>query len=123
LTSKEARKLLFQRISEDQKFYKSLNRFDPGEEEDQDNDDANGDNQVVHYDEIDSSKTIDAAIEDVLKRTPTGCLAEIYADIDDGSPSESDSEDRGTGNNLDIYTGVEFSTCNATEGWMEWNSK
>ena len=122
LTSKEARKHLLKRISEDQKFYKSLDRFDPGEE-DQDDGDTDGDNQVVHYDEVDSSKTIDAAIKDVLRCTPTGSLTEIYADDNSGLSSESDSENRGTGANLDMYTGAEFSTCNATEGWMEWDSK
>lgn len=67
--------------------------------------------------------TIDAATADVLSRTPAGCLAEIYADDNSGLSSESDSEDRGTGTNLDMYTGVKFSTYNATRGWMEWNSK
>ena len=123
MTSKEAQKLLLKRISEDQKFYQSLNRFNPGEEEGQDDDDTDGDNQVIHYDEVDSSKTIDAAIADVLRRTPAGCLTEIYADDVSELLSESDSEDRGTGTNLDKYTGDNFSTRNATRGWMEWNSK
>ena len=121
LTSKEALKLLLQRVGEDPKFYQSLSRFNPGEE-DKDDDDTDEDNQVVQYDEIDSSKTIDAAIEDVLRLIPAGSLAEIYAD-DSELLSESDSEDRGTGANLDMYTGAESSTCNATGRWMEWNSK
>ena len=53
-------------------FYKSLERFRPAEEEGQDDGDADEDNQVVHYDEIDSSKTIHETIADVLGRTPTG---------------------------------------------------
>ena len=123
LTSKEGRALLLKRISEDREFYQSLERFDPGEEEDQDTNATGGDNGIVWYDDIDSSKTIDAVIGEVLKRNPAYSLAEVYADGDGGLSSESDAEDRGTGGNLDKYTGAEFSTCNATGEWMGWNSK
>jgi hypothetical protein len=123
LTSKEAHHLLLERISTDQEFYKSLKGSDEGGEEDQDDNDNDGDNKTVHYDEIDSSKTINEAIADVIKRAPADCLADIYVDKDDGLSGESDAEDRGTGTNLDMYTGHEFSTRNATGGWMEWNSK
>jgi hypothetical protein len=121
LASKEARKLLLERISKDTEFFNSLKVSDEGEQEDQDDDDD--DNGMVSYDEIDSSKTINAAITDIIKRTPADCLVDIYADEDDGLSSESDTEDKGTGANLDMYTGHEFSTQNATGRWMEWNSK
>ena len=124
MASKEAHQLLLERVSTDQKFYKSLRRSDKGVEEDQDNNsDNDSDDMVVCYDEIDSSKTIDAAIADVFECTPADCLADIYADEGDRLSDESDTEDRGTGANLDIYTGHEFSTHNATGGWMEWDSK
>ena len=124
MTSKEARQLLLERISEDSEFYKTLKRSDTGEEEeDQENDGYGGDDGMVCYDEIDSSKTVNAAISDILRCTPADSLAEIYADDDVGVSSESDTEGRGTGDNLDMYIGAEFSTCDATEGWMEWNSK
>ena len=42
------------------------------------------------------------------------CLADIYADDDSGLLSESDYEDRGTGANVERYTGAEFSSRNAT---------
>ena len=124
LASKEARQLLLEWISGDREFYKSLNRSGEGEEEDQDDDgDDNSNNEMVPYDEIDSSKTIDEAITDVLNRTPPSSLADIYADEDDRLLNESDTEDRGTGANLNKYTVHDFSTRNATGGWMEWNSK
>lgn len=116
--------MLLERIAKDPEFYKSLNRMDEGgEEEDQESDDENGGDGKVCYDEIDSSKTIDEAVTEIIKSNPADSLADIYADKDDGSLSESDAEDRGAGTNLDIYIGSEFSTCNATKGWMEWNSK
>jgi len=118
----EAWQLLLRRISVDLEFYKSLERSDPGEEEDQENNGYDND-RMVCYDEIDSSKTINAEITEILRRTPADSLAEIYADDDGGVSSESDTEGKGTGDNLDEYTGAEFSTCGATEGWMEWNSK
>ena len=62
LTSKEARQLLLERISEDSEFYKTLKRSDIGEEEeDQENDGYGGDDGMVCYDEIDSSKTVNVS--------------------------------------------------------------
>jgi hypothetical protein len=128
LTNKEARQLLFERIGTDKEFYKSLKGQDKGEEEENgDEDDSdNGDDcddGMVYYDGIDSSNTIGAAIKDVIKHTPANCLAEIYADEDSGVSSESSTEDRGTGDNLDMYTGNKLLTQSAEGGWMEWNSK
>ena len=107
--------------------------MDEGEEEDQDDDgdggddDDSGGDKMVYYDGIDSSKTVDEVIKDTIKRTPADSLAAIYVDDDSGLLSESDAEDRGAGTNLDMYLdmyiGPEFSTCNATGGWMEWDSK
>jgi hypothetical protein len=122
LASKEARHLLLERISTDKEFYKSLNGSDKGgEEEDNSGDtDNDSDDEMVHYDEIDSSETIDATVADIIKRSPADCLSDIYADKDSRSSSDSDAEDRGTGANLDMYTGDKPPTHNASGGWMEW---
>ena len=126
LTSQEARKLLLERVSTDQEFYKSLKRPDEGdrnEDEDQDDGGDSGNGEIVCYDEIDTSETIHEAIADVVKQLPADNLVNIYADKENRSSGESDAEDRGVGTNLDKYTGHEFSTRNAVERWMEWNSK
>lgn len=109
-------------ISEDQEFYNSLTRTDEGgEETDQEDFDENGD-RAVCSDEIDSSKTINEATQDALKGTPANCLSDIYADKED-TPSESDTEDKGGGVNLDIYVGHHFSMRDATNRWMEWDGE
>jgi len=121
LTSQETLRLLLSHISTDKEFYNSLNRQDEGEKENQDgNDDHGGDGdhgKMVCYNEVDSSKTIGEAIADVIGSTPADCLADIYADKWERL-SDSDTEDRGVGMNLDMYTGHEFSTCGATGQWM-----
>ena len=128
MTSKEARQLLLERISTDKEFYRSLKGKDKGEEEEnngQDDGDERdgGDDRTVYYDETDSSKTVGEAVADVIKCTPAESLGAIYADEDSGSSSESDTEDRGVGANLDMYTGEKFSSQDTPGGWMEWNSK
>ena len=128
LTSWEAHELLLERVNTDQKFYKSLKRLDEGdgdEDEDQDSDgDDSGNGETVCYDEIDISKTIHEAIRDVVKQVPADHLVDIYGDKEDRLSDKSDADEgRGMGTNLDKYTGYEFSTCDAVERWMEWNSK
>ena len=59
----------------------------------------------------------------MISQAPADHLADIYADKEDELSDESDAEERGAGINLDKYTGQEFSTCGATQRWMEWNSK
>jgi hypothetical protein len=106
--------MLLEQVSTDQEFYKSLKRPDEGGgDEDQENiDDGNA--KVVHYDDIDSSKTINEAISDIV-----GC-----ASADKGEELvESDAEDGGVGANLHSYTGTMFSTCDATKNWMKWDSR
>jgi hypothetical protein len=122
LVSIEARELLLERINTDTIFFKSLKMPDEGDEEDQDDDDDN-DNGGVNCDEIDSSKTVDEAIADIIDCTPADCLADIYADEEVEASSESDAEDRGAGINLDMWVEHPFSDCNATRRWMEWNGK
>lgn len=129
MINKKVHQKLIERIGTDKEFHRSLKGEDEGGEEDEDNDEndgnngSDGDDKLIHYNGIDSSKTIDAAITDVIKSTPANCLADIiYADESSGSSSESDAEGGGTGTNLDMYTGDKHSTHNAM-GWMEWNSK
>jgi hypothetical protein len=119
LTSREARRLLFERISTDPEFYKSLKRADGGDEE-TDQGDTDGNGGGVYYDEIDSSKTINEAVQDVVERVPADSLADLYADKKDDSDA-SDTEDRGSGFNLDIYIRKDFLIKDATKMWMEWN--
>jgi hypothetical protein len=119
LTSKKARKLLMDRISESQEFYKSLKRGDKGGEE-MDHEDSSDSKGLIYYDEIDSSKTIKEAVQDVLKSTPAGGLSDIYADKEEVL-SESDAEDKGAGINLDTYITDHFSMRDATNRWMEWD--
>ena len=88
-----------------------------GDEDQEDNDDE----KAVCYDDIDSSKTINEAISDVIGCASADCLADIHADKGE-ELIESDAEDRGAGINLDKYIGSEFSTCDATGKWMEWDS-
>jgi hypothetical protein len=120
LTSRKTQNMLFERVGTDQEFFQSLKRVDDGEEE-ADQGDGGNDDGMVCYDEIDSSKTINEAIQDIVESAPAGCLADIYADKEDGL-NESDVEDRGAGINLDMYTG-RFSTRDATRRWMEWDGE
>ena len=99
-----------------------------GDEDQQDGDvgqEASGDGgrEIVCYDGVDSSKTIDEAIAGVVMQTPANHLADIYADRRDWVSDDSDAEDRGAGINLDKYALHPFATCDATQKWMEWNSK
>jgi hypothetical protein len=54
---------------------------------------------MVCYDDIDTSKSINEAVQDIIRSVPAGCLADAYTDEED-SPDESDAEDGGTGTNL-----------------------
>jgi len=112
--------VLFEQVGTDQEFYKSLKRGDDGDAE-ADQGDIDNDDGVVCYDEIDSSKTVNEAIQDIIESAPADCLVDIYADKE-GGLNESDAEDRGSGANLDIDTG-NFSMRDATRRWMEWDGE
>jgi len=77
----------------------------------------------ISHDGIDSSRTISEAIVDVIGCAPADHLTDIYAERKDRLSGESDAENRGMGINLDVYTEHEFSSCDATRKWMEWDSK
>jgi hypothetical protein len=108
-------------VGTDRTFFESLKRIDGGEEE-SDQEDISDNDEVVGYDEIDSSKTINEAIQDTIRRSPANCLGDIYADEED-KLNESDSEGRGAGINLGKYIGDEFTARNATEMWMNWDGE
>ena len=75
---------------------------------------------ICHNNEIDSSKSINEAVQDICERTPANSLADIYADNRDES-DESDVEDKGPGVNLDPYVKEHFTMRDATNRWMEWD--
>ena len=84
---------------------------------------GNGNGKIIHYDEVESSQTIQEAIAEVVAQTPANHLADIYADRTNWQSDESDAEDRGGGINLDKYAVHPFATCDATQKWMEWDGK
>ena len=53
-----------------------------------------GEGEEIYHDDIDSSKTISEAVQDIIERTPADSLANIYVDEGDGL-GNSDAEDRG----------------------------
>lgn len=114
--------MLLEWVSTDHEFYKSLKRLDEGDGDEEQEGVHDDEEKVVCYDDIDSSKTIDEAISDLIGYPSADCPADIYAEKGE-ELIESDAEDGGTGINLDKYTGPEFSTCDATGKWMEWNSR
>lgn len=122
MTSREARKLLLERISTDKEFYQSLSREDSGDEETDEEDVDGGGSGEVGYDEIDSSKAVKEEVQDVVESAPANSLADIYKDKED-SPEESDAEDRGSGFNLAIYIKKYFLFKDATKKWMEWDGE
>ena len=81
-----------------------------------------GEGEKIYHDDIDSSKTISEAVQDIIERTPADSLADIYVDEGDGL-SNSDAEDRGTGANLSDYLRKNFSVRDATKKWMEWDGE
>jgi hypothetical protein len=117
LTSKEARKLLFDCIATNQEFYRSLKRMDSGDEEIVEDGSSGGIGEIL-YDDIDSSKTIKEAIQDVMKTVPAGSPTDAYAD-----EAESDVEDQGAGINLDTYVPEHFTKGDATNRWMKWDGE
>jgi len=82
--------------------------------------DERNDEVICYDDEIDSSKSINEAVQDVHERTPANSLADIYAS-NSGESDAEDAEDRGFGVNLGIYIKEHFTMRDATNRWMEWD--
>ena len=88
----------------------TLSLFGPVDEEDEATDDDNSEG-VVEYDEIDSSKTVEEEIVDLMAASAV-----------DGSLDEGQDEVC-VGTDLEQYIGYEFSSQAATAAWMKWDSK
>jgi len=69
---------------------------------------GDGDGDVLH-DGIDSSRTLDEEITDLMTSGT--------------SDGPSDEDEVCVGTNLEQYIGYEFSSQTATSGWMQWNKK
>jgi len=70
----------------------------------------------VVYDEIDSSRMIDEETMDLILQQPGHPLAHK-------PDAESDHDDHQVvGANMERYTGCEFSSCTATNSWMDWDA-
>jgi hypothetical protein len=74
------------------------------------------DEDAVLYDDIDSSRTIDEEVENLILQEPSHLLT---GQID----AETDPDDvHIIGTYVERYTGREFSSCAATSEWMEWDA-
>lgn len=71
---------------------------------------------VVPYDEIDSSRTIDEEVEALVLQQPSYLLANQA----DAEPEHDDVHVIGT--HVEKYTGHKFSSYVATCEWMEWDA-
>lgn len=67
-----------------------------------------GEGEII-YDDIDSSKTIDEEIVDLMTKNAEDELSE--------------EEEVCIGTDLDQFIGHEFSIPNATDAWMKWDVK
>ena len=72
-----------------------------------------GNEGAIEYDDIDSSKTVEEEIADLMAK-----------DTVDGSLDEDEDEDEVcVGTDLEQYIGYEFSSQAATNAWMKWDTK
>ena len=107
LTSEEAKKALSERMKKSKEFTDTLSRLEPvGTEDDEVISDVGG--MAVEYDEVDSSKTVEEEVVDLMA-----------AEVDDSS----DEGKVCVGTNLEQYIGYEFSSHTATDAWMQWSTK
>ena len=117
MISERARAALKVRIATSPEFSKNLQRPETTEakvEEEKSGNDAVS--EVVSYDEIDSSRTIDEEVEALILQKPNH-LFRSPADV------ESDHDDvHIIGMHVEKYTGLEFSSHVATGGWVEWDA-
>jgi len=110
LTSEKAKTKLAERMKNSQEFSSTLFRVEPiGTEDNEVDADEDEEDSTIEYDEIDSSKTLDEEIGDLM--TVSG--------VDD----PSDEGEVCVGTDLDQFIGYEFSTQAATAAWMNWNAK
>lgn len=110
LTSEKAKTALAKRMKDSKDFADTLSQPEPiGTEDDDEIADDDDEHNTIGHDEIDSSKTLDEEIADM-----------VALDVTDG-PSDEDEVCVGT--NMEQYVGYEFSSQAATTAWMRWNTK
>lgn len=106
LTSEKAKAALEERMKS-QEFMDTLFGMEPtGTEDDPE---TSQDNNVITYDETDSSKTVMEEVADLMNRQAVDEL------IEDGEVC--------IGTNLAQFIGHEFTSRNATAAWMKWDAK
>jgi hypothetical protein len=90
------------------------------EDEEESSEDDSMDGDVIPYDEIDSSKTINEEVEALILQKPSHILIDpVDTELGD------DGDDDGVhiiGTHVESYTGYDFSPHVATSGWMEWDA-
>jgi hypothetical protein len=117
LTGAPARLALAERIKASPDFLKSLQRPETGEAEDEESfDEEFMDENEVEYDEIDSSKTIDEEVEDLILQKSDN-LPTYHMNTDSAA-----EEAHILGAHMERYTGHEFTARTATNDWMAWDA-
>ena len=114
LTNKKAGDTLAEQIAASPEFERSFQR--PGTIGEEDDDEFDEDDPMVDvtYDEIDSSRMINEVGTLVLQE-PGHLMGEQNAKSDDGDIHI-------VGENVERYTGHQFSSHAATTWWMEWDA-
>ena len=85
-----------------------------GEEDDDQFDEDDPMVDVTYY-EIDSSRMINEEVGTLVLQEPGHLMGEQDAKLDDGDMHI-------VGENIERYTGHQFSSCAATTWWMEWDA-
>jgi hypothetical protein len=108
---------LAERIAASQEFAKSLQRSDtrPMESEDKPDEEGPTEGNIVEYDEIDSSRTLEEEIGALILQEPNH-----LTDQREAGPDDDDLQI--IGRYVEPYTGRDFSSCTATNEWMEWDA-
>jgi len=112
LTSEKAKKALLERMKNSKDFTDTLSRTGTiGTEEEEEEEEwvTNNGSKVIEYDEIDSSKTVEEEIADLMAG---GAVDDLVED-----------DEVCVGTNLEQYIGYEFSSQTATNAWMKWDTK
>ena len=71
------------------------------------------DGDEIGYDEIDSSKTIDEEVEDLVLQKSNNLPTHHESAVEDAYI---------IGAHMERYTGCEFTTHTTTNDWMAWNA-
>jgi hypothetical protein len=108
LRSESAQKALAERIKNSKEFSNTIYRVEPmGVEGDEVIADEDQEGSTIGYDEIDSSKTLDEEIADLM--TVPG--------------KDDEPEEVCVGTDLEQFVGHQFSAQTATAAWMKWDAK